>query len=63
MYDVENLPFMLEDALTAEGATHEKAGVLEAHVVSDQNLVTGQNPASTIGVARGMLEAMGKSTA
>lgn len=40
------VPFLLADALIAQGAIHEGAPNFEAKVVVDGRLVTGQNPAS-----------------
>lgn len=57
MYDMENVPFVLDEAMKREGARYTYAPVLEEHVVTDGRLVTGQNPASSIGVARAMLVA------
>ena len=45
------MPFLLADALTAQGARHEGAPNFEAKVVTDGRLVTGQNPASARPVA------------
>lgn len=46
------VPFMLETELRQKGAEFSQAGNWEAHVVADGNLITGQNPASTLGVAK-----------
>ncbi len=54
----DDVPFMLDAALTAQGARHTCADPFEPHVVVDGRLITGQNPASAIGVARAMLLAM-----
>ncbi|MFO0548442.1 MAG: type 1 glutamine amidotransferase domain-containing protein [Polyangiaceae bacterium] len=45
------VPFLLADALTAQGAKHEPAPNFKANVVVDGRLVTGQNPASARPVA------------
>ena len=52
----EIVPFLLADALTAKGATHVPVANWQPHVVVSERLVTGQNPASATGVARGVLE-------
>lgn len=52
------VPFLLQSRLEELGATHTGAANFEAHVVSDQRLVTGQNPASAAGVARAMIVAL-----
>jgi putative intracellular protease/amidase len=40
------VPFMLETKLIERGAKFEKSGLWQNHVVVDQRVVTGQNPAS-----------------
>ena len=50
------VPFLLEDALKASGGVYSKAAEnFGAHVAVGKNLVTGQNPASTKGVAEGVV--------
>ena len=44
------VPFLLESALTRHGGHYSKAGLWLSHVVVDDRLVTGQNPASATGV-------------
>lgn len=51
------VPFLLADALTAQGATHVPGPDFTENVVSDGRLVTGQNPQSAAGVARAGLAA------
>lgn len=51
------VPFLLADALTAQGATHVPGPDFTENVVSDGRLVTGQNPQSAAGVARAALAA------
>ena len=51
------VPFLLEDALRTAGARYSKAAEpFGAHVVVGKNLVTGQNPASTKGVAEAVVK-------
>ena len=51
------VPFLLEDALVASGGRYTKgAEVFGAHVVVGRRLVTGQNPASTKGVAEAVVK-------
>ncbi|BFT29887.1 hypothetical protein D210916BOD24_10630 [Alteromonas sp. D210916BOD_24] len=50
--------FMLEDKLIAIGGKFQSSDIMLEHVAVDGNLVTGQNPSSTVGVARAMLEAL-----
>jgi len=49
------VPFLLADALTARGATHDAAPNWQAKVVVSERLVTGQNPASATGVAEAVV--------
>ncbi|GAA1588699.1 type 1 glutamine amidotransferase domain-containing protein [Kribbella sancticallisti] len=42
----EVVPFLLADELTSRGANHRPAADFTDQVVTDQRLVTGQNPAS-----------------
>ena len=53
-----DVPFMLDDALANEGAIHTNADPFDEHVVVDGVLVTGQNPASAVGVAQSMIQAI-----
>lgn len=41
------VPFMLETRLREQGGIFSKAGTFACHVVSDDNLITGQNPPSS----------------
>ena len=50
----EIVPFLLENKLIERGADYSKAANWQKHVISDQRLVTGQNPASASGVAKVM---------
>ncbi len=53
---LENVvPFMLETKLMERGAKFEKSGLWQAHITTDQRVVTGQNPASAKGVGEAML--------
>lgn len=47
-----SMPFLLSDALTRLGAHHDTGPAFMPHIVVDDRLVSGQNPASTRGVAR-----------
>jgi putative intracellular protease/amidase len=55
----EVVPFLLEDALRERGGKHTSAPNFEPHVVVDGRLVTGQNPASTTGVAQAVVDLVG----
>ncbi|MFD7406654.1 type 1 glutamine amidotransferase domain-containing protein [Streptomyces sp. NPDC059866] len=50
------VPFALQTKLEERGAKHSGAANFEAHVVVDGRLATGQNPASSTGVAEAVLE-------
>lgn len=52
------VPFMLEDELKAKGANYSKADDWHPYAITDGNLITGQNPASSDSVARAVLEAI-----
>ncbi|MBB5623715.1 putative intracellular protease/amidase [Pedobacter cryoconitis] len=45
-YAKDDVPFLLESALTAQGAKFHGAIPWSSHSIADGNLVTGQNPAS-----------------
>jgi len=49
------VPFLLESKLTERGALFEKAGLWQPYVVTDQRVVTGQNPQSARAVGEAML--------
>ncbi|MFV5685180.1 type 1 glutamine amidotransferase domain-containing protein [Flavobacterium sp. GB2R13] len=49
------VPFLLEDALQANGATYSKIGDWQSYAVEDGLLITGQNPASSKLVAEKLL--------
>lgn len=46
------VPFMLESTLAAHGARYTKAPLWQENIEVDQRIVTGQNPASALGVAK-----------
>lgn len=49
------VPFLLQTRLEQLGAKHSGAPNFQPHVVTDQRLVTGQNPASASSVAEAVL--------
>ena len=51
----EVVPFLLQSRLEGMGAKHSGAADWQPHVVTDGRLVTGQNPASSTGVAEAVL--------
>jgi putative intracellular protease/amidase len=54
------VPFMLETKLIERGAKFEKSGLWQNHVVVDQRVVTGQNPASAKSVGLQLLNEIQK---
>ncbi|MDX6180772.1 type 1 glutamine amidotransferase domain-containing protein [Flavobacterium sp. Fl-77] len=54
------VPFLLEDALTQNGAKFSKIGNWQPYAVEDGLLITGQNPASSKLVAGKLLEKLNK---
>ena len=49
------VPFLIEDTFIAQGANYQKGPDWAPFVVEDRKLVTGQNPASSEGVAKALL--------
>ena len=49
------VPFLVEDMLTGHGGLYEKGADWAPHVVTDHNLITGQNPASSKPAAEALL--------
>lgn len=49
------VPFLLENELIAIGANYSKSSDWHPYIVTDGNLVTGQNPASSEAVAQALL--------
>jgi putative intracellular protease/amidase len=52
------VPFSLETSLVSRGAKYSKADVWQKSVVTDERLVTGQNPASAEGVGHAIIEVL-----
>ncbi len=50
------VPFLVEDELAALGGRYTKGPDWQPYVVSDGLLITGQNPASSVGVAQSLLQ-------
>ncbi|MGC2780599.1 MAG: type 1 glutamine amidotransferase domain-containing protein [Bradyrhizobium sp.] len=50
------VPFLVEDMLKENGGIYSKADDWQPHVVVHGNLITGQNPASSEGGARAVLD-------
>jgi putative intracellular protease/amidase len=51
----EVVPFLVEDALKQSGGNFSRGPDWQSYVVSDDNLITGQNPASSEAAARELL--------
>ena len=60
-YALQDVPFLLEKALTEQGAKFHAVEPWAAHSIADGNLVTGQNPASAKGVAEKMITILNTS--
>ncbi len=56
---LQQFEFMLQDKLIARGGHFQSSPMMLSHVVVDQRLITGQNPASTVAVAQALVEALG----
>jgi len=54
------VPFLLEDLLQEKGASYSSADDWQPWTVTDGNLITGQNPASSEQVAQALLEKLGQ---
>ena len=52
----EIVPFLLEDELKARGGNYSKADDWHPYAITDGNLITGQNPASSELAAKAVLE-------
>lgn len=50
------VPFLVEDMLKEAGGQYSSAADWQAHVVTSGNLITGQNPASSAGAAKAVLQ-------
>lgn len=49
------VPFLVEDMLKANGGNYAKKADWQAYAITDGNLVTGQNPASSVDAAKAVL--------
>jgi len=56
----EVVPYLVEDMLKQNGGLYSKAGNFQPHVITDGNLVTGQNPMSSKGVAAEVLKLLSR---
>lgn len=53
------VPFLVEDVLREQGGQYSKVTDWQPHVVTDGNLITGQNPASSEPTAAALLQRLG----
>jgi putative intracellular protease/amidase len=53
------VPFLVEDMLTSRGGQYSKKDDWQPYAITDGNLVTGQNPASSEDAARAVLALLG----
>ena len=58
----EVVPYLVEDMLKQSGGTYSKADNFQSHVITDGNLVTGQNPASSKGAAAAVVNLLSRSS-
>lgn len=56
------VPFLVEDELKKNGGKYSQADNWQPYTVSDRNLITGQNPASSEGTAKVVLQQLGTLT-
>ena len=49
------VPFLVEEMLAANGGKYTKADDWQPHIAVEGHLITGQNPASSVGVAEAVL--------
>ncbi|ARN72950.1 type 1 glutamine amidotransferase domain-containing protein [Oceanicoccus sagamiensis] len=57
---IDKIPFLLEEALTRKAAKFTKVGPWLEHVITDGQLVTGQNPSSAHAVGEAMVALIAK---
>jgi putative intracellular protease/amidase len=56
------VPFLVEDMLRNNGGNYSKGADWQVHVVTDANLITGQNPASSEAAAHEVLRQLAKQS-
>lgn len=52
------VPFLIEDMLKESGGKYSRGPDWTPHIVVDDNLITGQNPASSEGAAKAVIQAL-----
>ena len=53
---LNDIPFLLEEALTRKAARYNKVQPWGSFVVEDERVITGQNPSSTQAVANAIVK-------
>lgn len=53
---IDKIPFLLEEAMTRQSGKFTKVAPWGEHIIVDERVVTGQNPASAKGLGRAMVE-------
>ena len=53
---IDDIPFLLEEALSRLASKYSKKQPWEVHVIDDDRVITGQNPASAHSVAQAMVK-------
>ncbi|MBO6503468.1 MAG: type 1 glutamine amidotransferase domain-containing protein [Kordiimonadaceae bacterium] len=53
---IEHIPYLLEEKLARAAGKYSKVGPWGEHVISDERIITGQNPASAAGVGRAIIQ-------
>ena len=56
---INDFDFMLEDKLSERGAHFQSSKIMLSHVAIDGRLITGQNPTSTVDVAKALVKSLG----
>lgn len=56
---IDKIPFVLEDALSEASGSYKTVPAWGEHVLEDQRVITGQNPASAHAVGKKMVEMLG----
>ena len=56
------VPFLLEDVLKQKGGKYSKGADFQPYVVTDSNLITGQNPPSSEAAAKAVLQQLPQQT-
>ena len=56
------VPYLVEDMLKQNGGIYSKADNFQSHVVTDGNLVTGQNPMSSRAVAAAVMNLLSQAS-